>query len=301
MDLSKAAYSVIGLVIAVLIVATVAAPIISEAQSQSEPVTLYNDSEMYFRAADVGDVVVGQRVVTSSGYTDVWTLNGVVLPTDGMSRNWPVVIYSDGYYVKASNSSSDMGTFFPMDNRQGQVVLSTPTEGTYKITLTFGGESIDIVVAASGQSDKTYTHAYTWAYVPTNKDDGTYYASLVGNTTPIYANSANDLILCGSYQSGSNQGMYYAINGQLTTTYDGTSSISVESTAHPGVTGIIDISSIEVSMGDESFTPYELLAPYAVHGYATSGGNMSLLGVVALMLFVVPVMMAVRMISGRDE
>lgn len=286
MDLSKAAYSVVGLVIAVLIVATVAAPIISEAQSQSEPVTLYNESTLYFREAQAGDVLIGTRDSSSGTNVDTWTINGVVIS----NSTWRSAVFSDGVYVSINSSSNaSMGSFCDMAD-----ATVTPKYFSTDITITFSSNSVNIAYGSN-----SYDYAYSWCYVPTVQADGDYYASLQGSSSMVVS-SPDDLIYCGAYTTGTTKSTYYGRNGSLTASA-GAASATVTTATHDGTKDILDVQSIVITIGSESFTPYYVLAPYEVHGYATSGGNMSLLGVVALLLFIVPVMMAVRMISGRDE
>lgn len=292
MDISKAAYSVIGLVIAVLIVATVAAPIISEAQSQSEPVTLYNESALYFREAQAGDTLIGVRDDSSGSIVDTWTLNGVVLNTP----TWNSAVFSDGFYLTINSASNaSMGAYYDLSDSSVQAkYFGGLSDNVHRVQVSFAFYADHVTV--TGQSATDYS--YTWCYIPTSSTDGEYYASMRG-ASDIVVSSVNDIIYCGAYTTGSNNSTYYGVNGEITASA-GSASVAVSTEAHDNTT-LLDVKSIVITIGSETFTPYFVLVPYEVHGYATSGGNMSLLGVVALLLFIVPVMMAVRMISGRDE
>lgn len=112
----------------------------------------------------------------------------------------------------------------------------------------------------------------------------------------------DDFVVLGSiYTTGDNDTFYSYYDGDLTvnSTYESESSVSVSKTLKDGYADIYD-TTVTVTIGDETFTPYYILVPISVDGHET-GSAYSILGVVPVIVILALMMMMVPYISKRDD
>lgn len=289
MDLSKTVYAIIGVLVAVLVIATVAVPIVDES-SKSISTSVNNANAVY--AVAMTDDTLTLEVVNKAA--SEYKLNGVTVhPTEDEYNSFYLIagknvfmrLYSDGIYARHNAQSLSI---------QDGYVFSA-SGGTW--TLKNG----DSVIA---------TDTYDVLYYPSE-----------GGTYGIYR-SASEWIDKGAQYLAWKEGLTTSteapstVTGPITVawgTYGGDSTISSWSSETTKVNSTLSINvSEEGDLADKvSFSVVyngnttqlaTVIAPISYHVITEENSSqIALLGAVVLMLFIVPVMMAVRMISGRDE
>lgn len=288
MDLGKTAYGIIGLVIAVLIIATVAVPVISDAQSTQE--TVHNNA-LDSRLSLIDDAE-GEIVISKDAGSAQWKIGGQTITLPGES----VLYMSDGLYLMSTASGGQLRI-----SEQGFQAIGTDQA----FSLTASSDSLSYTIG----SGSAVTMPVEWSYRYALSGD---YLSVKLSQGPVYVNSVNDISVF-VHASGMTITVH---DGAVSCVADGTgqelaASMQVALTAVDGYDNLYTVgeNSITITVGGES--PTTVVVPSASAAFVASsevvglksGGSaaQALLGAVALMLFIVPVMMAVRIISGRDE
>lgn len=260
MDLPKTLYSLIGVMVAMLVVATVAAPVILDSEEPQEPDRTYTNAGSKYFSDDIDSI---QKIELVMGSTLSYKVNGspisVSVPYD--------LIGSDAICVSWRSSSS-----FSVGIPGSDVVL---------------GDNLVIERTGSGwtytldENDPVSIHPTWMIYANPN-------GNLVEMTTGAFVTSLNDVysFVCGS------QGTCYALaNGQM----------APSSAAHTinseKVTDGYEIS--QVNLGDHVRSNFYVDRTIIVSDPPTP--NNSLLLVTLTILFVLPVMMTIRILTGRGE
>lgn len=289
MNIDKSVFGVLSILVAVIIVATVAIPVIEDSSKDIHS-TVQNTTQKYYAtsSSDLSEDLTITLESTSNykinGESYDLSLNNIVIITD-TGDMW--VIYANNYnlYQKSSNyAQRSLGiggytTFY--------------TDGTYKATTSAGVE---------------YTGTFGNVVYPSNDGDLGYFI----NST-AYANDASDVIFFSI--SNASYGAMFAIkykatgeevekivspfaSGAEVTLTD--AAISYDSTDETIADNAINGLTYKVS--DTSYTLRAFIAPLEYKTITENDSAMiSILQIVPLLLLIVPVMMAVRMYSSRGE
>ncbi len=288
MNIDKSVFGVLSILVAVIIVATVAIPVIEDS-SKDIQTTVQNTAQKYY-ATSSGDLTEDLTITleannryTINGESYSLTVANIAIITD-TGDLW--VLYANNYnlYQKSNNhvsvslSIGGSTTFY--------------TDGTYKATSSTGTE---------------YTGTFNNVIYPSTDGDLGYFL----NTT-AYADDTSDIIF---FSISANNGALFAIDYKAT-------GEEVEKIVSPFASGaevtltdvaisydstdetIADnaINGLTYKVGDTSYTINSFIAPL---GYKTvtnkDSAMISILQIVPLLLLIVPVMMAVRMYSSRGE
>lgn len=289
MNIDKSVFGVLSILVAVIIVATVAIPVIEDSSKDIHS-TVQNTTQKYYAtsSSDLSeDLTITLESVSNykiNGESYDLNLNNIVIITD-TGDIW--VIYANNYnlYQKSGNyAQRSLGiggstTFY--------------TDGTYKATTSAGVE---------------YTGTFGNVVYPSNDGDLGYFI----NST-AYANDASDVIFFSI--SNTSYGAMFAIkykatgeevekivspfaSGAEVTLSD--AAISYDSTDETIADNAIN--GLTYKVGDTSYTLRAFIAPLEYKTITENDSAMiSILQIVPLLLLIVPVMMAVRMYSSRGE
>lgn len=288
MNIDKSVFGVLSILVAVIVVATVAIPVIEDSSKDIHS-TVQNTTQKYY-ATSSGDLSEDLTITLES--TNSYTINGesydlninsIVMITD-TGDMW--VIYGNNYNLYQKNSS--------YIQRSLGIGGSTTfyTDGTYKATTSAGVE---------------YTGTFGNVIYPSNDGDLGYFL----NST-AYADDASDIIFFSI--SGSNGAMFaieykatgeevekivspFASGAEVTLSDAAISYNSTDETIADNA-----INGLTYKVGDTSYTVSSFIAPLEYKTITENDSAMiSILQIVPLLLLIVPVMMAVRMYSSRGE
>lgn len=276
MDLSKTVYAIVGVLVAVLIVATVAVPIIENAQMEQSTV-FNNGTELNYHACLDDDFILskdaGSNVVVVNGtsfsplaYDNFILLTNVVAMRLASSGN--VVI----------TSSSGNVNIEPTEALTASIRGSSLIYNIDGVTTTVTGLGDGFVISDNGDyvTSNTFTASKT-----------TYVNGIEDVSFALYTSSGDFVVML--------QGEEY-ITGDTV----------LDITLDP-VEGYVDLYTIPTNGisggdGEASFSGAHVIVPYKIYAHnPEQGSNVALLGAALLMLFLVPLMMVVRMISGRRD
>lgn len=310
MDVKNLVLAVVGMVLAAVMIGGALLPAVDGAIKTSDPITEYNiGTKQTYREVRPGDVFKLTSTYDSGTgkKTDVWTLNGEsVLNADQSNISWNLGLASDAMWIEVFTSdNSASGNWRTLDSVGPHYFGASATNPNVEWAITFAPTTIDWTYSAAQVGDTPATNSlpYTWAYVPCSIEEGGYMASSqTANVTSI-VKDMNDIIMCGSYTSGELDTGYYYYKG---TTYVGTTGYTGENTTELTLKdGTYDLyvadTSFTVTDGTttEKFDPYRILVPYEVHGYADSGVNQSLIGVIPLVAIAGLVMAGIYVFISR--
>lgn len=288
MNIDKSVFGVLSILVAVIIVATVAIPVIEDSSKDIHS-TVQNTTQKYY-ATSSSDLSEDLTITLESasnykinGESYDLSLNNIVIITD-TGDMW--VIYANNYnlYQKSGNyaqRSLGIGGF-----------TTFYTDGTYKATTSAGVE---------------YTGTFGNVVYPSNDGDLGYFI----NST-AYANDASDVIFFSI--SGSNGAMFaieYKATGEevekIVSPFASGAGVTLTDAAisyNSSDETIADnaINGLTYKVGDTSYTLRSFIAPLEYKTITENDSAMiSILQIVPLLLLIVPVMMAVRMYSSRGE
>lgn len=277
-------------IITVLITALVGAivlagfiPAINETQINSgEEVVLNNTMrtpELSYSLWDGSDIELKFVV---SGSTGTYSVNGVEQTEilDSVSQR---IAIASNYVCSRVGGSSAPATF----NTQ---VLGWTAGYTISFTLAV----VDGVCTFTQLNNDPVTVDLEWL-VYADENGTMNIGTLSSPTTPFYTSLTDKLIILGNvYTTGDNDTFYSYYDGILTVNdeYADNSSVDISRTLADGYADIYETTVI-VNVGDESFTPYFILAPKTVNGHESGGAMFSIMGLlplivgVGLLLFVV--------------
>lgn len=291
-----------GIIIGVILIGSLLAPTIEGVQKTAgEEVTLKNDSDTVLKSIDDGDVfkLTSTRNADSTK-TDVWTINDeTITNVGGDAFSWTVGLISDAMYVRIqSTNNASSGALMDSTTGAEQYISPGTTEGTYIWTWTFANGVMTYVDRAGTE----VTAPYTWGYVACPLEEGEYYSAETDGVG--ICSSADDLILCGSYTTGSLDTMYAYHNGEKYVSVSSyTMTVNTTTELHDGTTDIYDITvTVDISDGEntENFTPFRIYLPYEVTGHADSGAAYSMYGAIIILAIAALLILGVRIITRRD-
>lgn len=282
---------IVGAVIAIVLFSSVLLPIVSDAQKDlGTPVTATNTAGAYLYSEwDGSDMTI--EYVAATGLPDGLTING---ETTGLtfSRTPSILIASNDFAVRTGGSSSQGA--IPVINYLGETATSSSNR-SFTIEITDGAYSLTV------SNVEVLTGTIDWLIVA--DVEGDLGISQVPQSEPFYMSESDNFIVLGSiYVTGENDTFYSYYNGDLTVNadYADVSSISISKELAEGFTDIYDTTVI-VTIGEETFTPFYILAPLSVSGHAASGANYSLVGVIPIIVIVGIILAVIGVALTRYE
>lgn len=295
MNIDKSVFGVLSILVAVIVVATVAIPVIEDS-SKSINTEQNNSAPLYTQMPTSGTIEIsslgnGNYKIGDVEYTP--TMGTFIITDSVMARISPdnsFTIYdpTNGKQTRFDNSNN----LITFDN--GVCRYNTST-----------GQSMEA--------------AYSFLYVPdTNGTLGLYFMT---GSLPLYLDKGQDLmvvsnplnsVMFSAKVTETGTISYYVepkvfnqtVNGTITN-YNGNLNVAIDmSEAGDSPTGTWKLSKTAVVATPEGESALDLffIAPITYHVISENDSMMiSLLQIVPLLLLIVPVMMAVRMYSSRGE
>lgn len=186
----------------------------------------------------------------------------------------------------------------------GNQVINVLNSQYVSVTTQFNNTDFSFVIV-----DKEYTltlgsNEYTGTvdWLVYANDNGTSGLVQIKNyTSPFYTSNTNDIIVLGNiYTTGDNDTFYSYYDGKLTVneTYADESSVSITKTLVDGYTDIYN-TTITVTVGDETFNPFFILAPEKVSGHSATGAMYDVYGLIPLIVAVGLLMFVITAILIR--
>lgn len=288
---NKILATIIAIFVGITLVGSVLMPtVIDASEVLGDPVTYTNENGgTGFREAKAGDVLSITREVGAP--TDLVMLNG---ETVTRPNSWDNLIMSDGIYSRTSPTSYD--TIFRYydinsENPIGTIYVNMPGGSTtYTYTFTFSGSEIVMSDSVDGGAPTVRRNIeYSWAYIPCPDSEKAYnFVSVDGASSTIYVKNGTIPILCGAYETGDVDGIYWLYDGE---TFFSTADYEIEPTftysLADGTTDIYTLGvTVDVEPSAESFVPYKVLVPTVVDGHKDSGAAYSIVSVLPVMVIV---------------
>lgn len=282
-DLSTA---LVGFIVAILVTITILVPIVTSGLTVAgDPITLTNDGTD-FKEAEPGDVIEYTRTIGSG---NVITYNGGVVP---FASEWDDLLISDSVYIRKTNvTSSNMGRVYEFNNADPMDPHFIPNPTTSAtLTVEFTETTIEISVVSDGVAGDPSSIPYEWAYIPCTPTASEYIFSQIGYESTGYVKYGQEPILCGAYDTGELDTLYYYNNGESYVSNTGmVMSVSNSYTLTEGTTDIYDLSvSCTITDGEssETFTPYRFLIPSEVEGHKDSGVTYTLISIIPIFVVI---------------
>ena len=282
----------ITLTVGIILAGSLLMPVISDAQlTAGSATTLTNEkyaTENYkYTIWDGSDIVLAYTPSPDINTPGVYTVDGEQVTLLGISQR--IIIASNDFASRAG------GTAVSVLN--SQFVDSAVQLGNTAFTFTIEDKAYTLELGSN-----TYTGTVDWLVYAT--DDGSANLIQVKDvSSPFYTSYKDKIVVLGNiYTTGDNDTFYSYFNGDLTvnSAYADNSSVDLTKTRIDGYTDIYD-TTITVNVGDESFTPYFILAPETVNGHEADA-TFSLLGVLPILVIIGLLVAAMGAIySKRDD
>lgn len=299
MNIDKSVFGVLSILVAVIIVATVAIPIVEDSSKEIRT-SQNNVAEKYMMA----ESTTGEITIEATATTGTFLINGE-------SKTFSEGDYSDFYCVLTNNLIVILNSTTSYVYFEGLSAGSMDLRTTGKVTINNDGWTV-----FSGITSNTYTGTYEWVCYP--NDNGNYGLyrftgnTYVDNDAMVFAlkevvSSSTEgtmtnpaVIWSGSINGGDNT--KYAWNSKTSPPTDVTD--ATETYIKYTEKGEIStkISGVVCKYGDNTTGIATVIIPIEYHVITENDSAMiSILQIVPLLLLIVPVMMAVRMYSSRGE
>lgn len=263
MDLKNIGGIVAGLVIAVVLLASVLVPIVDATRTTiGEEVTYSNEQDPYtYRLAEKNETVT--IAITGTGGTI--TYNGEEITDVGFT------VMTDTISVRAS------GTNLYVTSPNGSYEYRTSWDSKQTIVFENG-----ICTNTNTSNDTvTETEPYSWIYIP--DENGEWVTATWSKIH--YVNTINDIMCSGYYSTGDNDTGYSVKNGVATvsnTTY--TPGLTYTLTLVDGTTDVYHVTNYHVHVDDEEFEPWFILIKGEIVGHEASGNMYDLLGIIPMLV-----------------
>lgn len=289
MDLKNIGGIVAGLVIAVVLLASVLVPIISTAMITIGEEASFDNTVRETYTYNVWDGEDVTFVFTKDNTANTYTVNGDSVTLTAAQN---ILIASNFFSMRTGGQATNPGINYQY---QG---LTAGAEATLTYAISNGAYTLTI-------GETVFTGDLEWmVYAVADGETGT--SDLGQLTTPssrFYTSDAQNIVVLGNiYTTGDNDTYYAYYNGDLTVNeeYASMSSVDISKTVKDGYTNIYN-TSVTVQIGEESFTPYFILAPITVNGNEASGAMYDLLGIIPLLVTVGILMGIVTAVFVRRE
>ena len=264
----------ITLVVGVILLGSLLAPTISEAQKTAgDPIEKSNRAyDAYYCEMEEGD--------TYSISVDGITWNTTELGTPSAR---PVIV-GEALCAQVFNTSAVNYLYITMNDGTAYAAVNAGPN-----TITFGNGQVTLEITTSGGL-QTKTLACSWAYGLCDLENATYTLNDTRVQTSSYILN-KDQIVAAAYRAGTTNAFYSYHNQELVS---GTSQTTAVTNTEL-VEGTTDIYSAQLAftIGSDSFTPEIILVPLKVVGHSTSGGVYGLYGAIVIITAVALVIFAV--------
>lgn len=280
MDMGKTVFGVVGLAVGIMLVAMLAIPVIEDVSFDR----VYSDNDLEgVNRFDTGNTVMSHV----AGGALTYTVDGVTVTSNAQQ---PVFV-SPYVFILVGNSSADMRV------ADSYALLNL---GDTNWTLTVSGNTLTVV----GEGDDTVDPIdRTWT-VNANRclhldTDGDYAVAKAGTNF----NEGRYAYACAA-----SSGLYFiangfvensAIPGEAVIYPSGTDSVSVALTSTPAG-DYNTFASASISYNSQSYAATVVLPVDYYVNVEGAGSNSLLLSIIPVMLIIGIVMMAVRLIGGRE-
>lgn len=280
----------ITLTLGIILAGSLLVPVIEDTQTNIGPeVTLNNtvrNPNLNYNMWDGSDITIS---FTVSGTTGTYSINGEAQTTILTSNAQRIVFASNDVCARVGGSSAP-GTL----NVQH---IGDTSGNTYSFTYVIeNGE-----YTFTQLNHDPITGKVDWLIYAA--DEGDYNAGTISTpTSPFYTTDADKLVILGNvYTTGDNDTFYAYYDGELTVNedYADNSSVTINKTIADGYTDIYD-TTVTVNVGDESFTPYFILAPKTVTGHEVSDVD-ALLGAIPVLVIIGLVLAGVGAIFVKNR
>lgn len=270
MDPKKLTTIIVSAVIGVIMLVTIAAPVVSDAQVTLGPETTINNEirtpELNYTFWDGSDIELSYT-------TDGYSVNGELQNSILNSTSQRIAIASNVVCCRIGGNSIPAS-------------FNTQVVGwTQGYTTTMLLSIVDGVASLTIGNNPVQTVDIDWLVYA--DENGTYNIGTINTpTSPFYTSNTDKIVILGNiYTTGDNDTFYAYYDGELTVNdeYADVSSVEITRTLSNGYTDIYD-TSVTVTVGDESFTPYFILAPKTVSGHEASGSLYSMVGIIPIVI-----------------
>lgn len=287
-------YSVVAIAIIVLIVSTVAVPVIDNAQEDQK--TEYNNTTEQFKlVSSVESITIRWLSTTEYSINDVvYTIRGTTI---AISDNVIITVVQNNIQVR---NISDDGSGFNLDTSAALGTNQVVTISNGILTTDKGSCSVlGNLFIISNSEDATYGY-YPYSGVVNINKQSVFAANLT-----ITINSVSYLISChGTYDNLVVTGVYNNTSSQFMDPADFSIQFVGEITDNGSYLTIgSKLFKATYNDGGVEYSGQNTRGIYApIQYYVISDSDatiISLLGVIPILLFLVPVMFAVRMIQTR--
>ena len=296
MELTKIVYGLVSLVVAVLIIATVAIPVVNDAQNSQ--VTEYNNSVSKFVVTESSDDVtlelddttglisidgvVDNQAPINTGIEKIWFMNGA----------FRLLYYDEGYHWVAVEASEN--GLVDHSSLMNKIVYEDGVISAYKFT--------DDTLSFSAESDFLLYPCSTGTYGLYVTNESTNY--LINNSSEIWIGSqaTNYALFHGTKDNISQVGLV------ARSTYDSvTLDLIVEEsdnglTWKPSVNSSMTFSDSTNTNSDLTDKWLQIIVPISYLGISEDNSiARTLLGIIPLILILIPVLCAARMVTGGRD
>lgn len=277
---------VITLVVGIILAGALLAPVVADAQEHAGPIAEKTNTVRGVYTYNIWD---GEDVTFefTEGTSNTYTVNG---ETVTLTAQQNILIASNFFSMRTGGQEANPGINYQyLGTTSGaQATLSYVIEdGAYTLTI---GETV-----LSG------TLEWMVYAVADGKTGTSGLGQLTTPTSAFYTSNLNNLVVLGNvYTTGDNDTYFAYYNGDLTVNeaYADVSEVVISKSTTAGYSNIYD-TTLSVKVGDETFTPYHILAPIKVTGNETNPGLSSLYGAIPIMVIVAILMVAVGAIALR--
>lgn len=293
---NKLIMSVVGIAICVILVGSVLAPVIDDAQKNAGEIVTYSnvmDSKNKYHYDYVDELtLIASDLVSGRSYS-TYTVNGQNIP---VIDDYMLAVLTDTVSIQIGNS--------------GQFAINIATD-PYTSTVDPTGNSTLTFTAKNGNwkldgsAGTIYEGSYSW--VVSFVDGGSYIARN-GNPTNFYnsGNPADFILYSGMYTTGELDTFYAYGNGAVScgvADYTGTVKFN-NNVKVDGTTDVYRIGSVNVTISDgdtsETFTPYRSLVKETIIGHEDKGAAYSLYGAIPLIVIAGLIVSAITLVRPRD-
>lgn len=268
---NKLIVSVLGVVVGVILIATLLVPVVQDAQSKTGDAVTYSNMDLYPRSIYARAIQPGDVVTLSPGSIDI---NGDLIYTpSGDYPTYQGLVLSDKFGVRSGNNST---------------MVSFLTSGytlSYGYPVVITCSSIGNVKVMSG-NNLFYEGSYEFCYIPCIESEAIGLLSVgagYSDAKGMYVLSDSPIYMSGMYTTADNDTGYWYYDGEFHISQDYTCSMDLRKTLVSGTTDVYNIRPL-ASVGDENFAPYYYIVPLEVEGHKTSGASYDLLGIIPLIV-----------------